>query len=161
MGKYTNIEYERRFLLKHLPENILQGEDKEIEDWYIQGSMLRLRKTIKNQEIVFKLTQKRESVAGDRSKHELTTIYIDKAIFEQLKAKLPGIPLYKTRKYFQRNGKKLGVDVITLQQKQILILEVEFKSAEELLLFEFPALDITHDYTYSGYQLAILQHKKE
>lgn len=67
MGKYTNIEYERRFLLKHLPENILQGEDKEIEDWYIQGSMLRLRKTIKNQEIVFKLTQKRESVAGDRS----------------------------------------------------------------------------------------------
>ena len=56
--KYANPEIERRFLLPHRPRNLSLSDSKVIEDKYIEGTRLRLRKTLRNEKHEYKLTKK-------------------------------------------------------------------------------------------------------
>jgi len=162
MGKYAQIEYERRFLLAenliHLP---LLGQ-KSIEDHYILQSELRLRKMSNAQSCTFKLTQKKPLTKGDLALHEITTIYLTAGTYQQFLKSLPSIPLRKTRRYYQVGQHRVGVDEILIGTQAYFIMEVEFESAASMQDFPVYGTEVTQTPAYSGFSLAQqqLQHER-
>lgn len=161
MGKYAKIEYERRFLL---PENLLHlpllGQ-KLIEDHYILQSDLRLRKMSNSESCTFKLTQKKPLTEGDLALHEITTIYLTAETYQQFMESLPGIPLRKTRWYFQVAQHRVGVDEILIGTQSYFIMEVEFESATSMHDFPLYGMEVTQNPAYSGFTLAQQQLQQD
>ncbi len=95
--KYAREERERRFLLLGVPDGPCIRR-AEINDLYLAGTRLRLRRTVETTATatttVRKLTQK--IPADDGGPGLITTFYLDEAEYQAL-ATLPGAGLTKTR----------------------------------------------------------------
>ena len=84
--KYAQIEYERRFLLRQLPSDLLLNEFTHIHDVYIPHTRLRLRKmTSSSGELVsLKLTQKYSEPDLPATETIITNFYLNEVEFEKL-----------------------------------------------------------------------------
>lgn len=154
--KYALVERERRWLVPTLP-----GDEpwavRRIEDLYIAGSRLRLRRSRGHVEGApesrFTLTQKVAGEDRDRGRQGLvTTIYLTEAEHEVFDV-LPGERIAKTRLSFP----PLGVDLFEGALDGLIIAEAEFVSDEEMAAFRPPAwcgTEITGDPSYRGSCLA-------
>jgi CYTH domain-containing protein len=150
-GKYARVERERRFLV--LGDPTLGGEPREIEDRYLEGTTLRLRRLTVGDESVYKLTQK---VRWDGGLLEVSTTntYLTAEEFERL-AVLPGAVLRKTRRPWAFEGRTFAVDELHGPLAGLALAEIEVGSADE----ELPAppwlgAEVTYDDRYSGASLA-------
>ena len=152
MPKYAKIEFERKFLLPGLPQEI--GPDfRIICDLYISRTTLRLRHVTDPGGLheVFKLTQKKQ----EHGAMWITSIYLSADEFRLLSA-TPGLRLTKKRYRFAADS-KVGVDVIDLPSGPVVIAEVEGDSEESIsgsFSFLSPIREVTDDERYSGFSLA-------
>ena len=153
--KYARVERERRFLLLGVPDGPCIRR-AEINDLYLAGTRLRLRRTVETTATatttVRKLTQKIPADGGGPGL--ITTFYLDEAEYQAL-ATLPGAELTKTR----YSVPPLGVDVFTAALSGLVMGEIEFETADEEARFPSPAesaLEVTRDERFTGGRLAVM-----
>lgn len=105
--KYAAVERERRFLVAHIPEGVV--EVRQIVDHYLDGTRLRLREvTDADGAVTRKLGHKVRLTSGP-TEIACTSVYLDDREWELLRA-LPSRTLRKTRHIIERDGIRLTVD---------------------------------------------------
>lgn len=152
LPKYARLEHERRFLVSD-PPDLSAAPVRLIEDLYIDGGRLRLRKVtdLAGGETLYKLCKKYGAPAGEAE--PITNLYLtagEHAAF----AGLPGATLRKRR--FTVDG--VSLDVFEGALEGLMIAEAEAESAEAIAARAFPAWcgrEITGETRYSGAVLAL------
>ncbi|MEM7331007.1 MAG: hypothetical protein AAF490_02870 [Chloroflexota bacterium] len=155
--KYAQFEYERRFLLSELPQDLDQNkEGRLIVDRYIKGSNLRLRKMATAVPNTFQYKFCKKIEPPDRSPliRIITNIYLTQQEY-QLFVNLPALPLTKVRYTFYQNGVRYSIDVF--KNLNLILCEIEKPTLEELLALptpQFAVAEVTNEPNYSGIFLA-------
>jgi CYTH domain-containing protein len=151
-GKYAKLERERRFLLTEMPA---QAKDPRlIEDRYITGTRLRLRRVEADSQVVYKFCQKVRPHDGDPSTVAITNIYLAEAEYERL-CQLPAAILRKTRRIWQIGHHTFAVDKFHGDLAGLLVAEIELPDLTQELPLPAPfGKDVTSDDRFSGGHLA-------
>jgi len=155
LPKYAHWVAERRFLVDpaNLPE--LDASDaRVIEDLYIEGGRLRLRRiTLPNGEQEFKLAKK---YAPDNPLiGPMTNLYLDAEEYAVVSG-LPGAKVVKRRH-------KIGaftVDVFEAPFEGLVTAECEATNRMAAMAFDIPSWcvrEVTNDVAYTGWKLAQAQ----
>jgi CYTH domain-containing protein len=155
--KYALVERERRWLvnagqhpsLDRLPHVL-------IEDRYITGSLLRLRRMTDaaSGRVSLKLTKKYP--ASDQRARPIVTAYLDEAEY-RLFSTLPAQPLAKRRYALSATDGGFSLDVFLGALDSLVTIEKECPDAATLLALTPPAwagFEVTDDIRYSGGSLA-------
>jgi CYTH domain-containing protein len=152
-SKYARVEIERRFLLAGVPEGAEVLAVHEIDDRYLDGTRLRLRRMAEvGGPTQLKLTQKLPDPDGRARQGALTTIYLSEAEHAVF-ARLPAAALSKSRLSIA----PYGVDVLHGALAGLFLAEVEFASVEEaarLAPAGFCRAEFTADRRFTGGELA-------
>lgn len=104
--KYARVERERRYLVRAIPDGVRSVDD--IEDAYIEGTRLRLRRVTSQGQVTRKLGHKIRLGLGLREVAS-TSLYLDDAEWDQLST-LPVRRLRKRRHHVVRDGYTFAVD---------------------------------------------------
>jgi CYTH domain-containing protein len=150
--KYAIAEVERRWLVELSEVGPLHGRPyREIEDRYITGTRLRLRKvTGAGGELVFKLCKKYGKVTA--LSEPITNLYLTEAEYDAL-SQLSGVVVKKPR-YAVSGG---ALDLYSSPLVGLAVFEVEFESEAAASGYTPPSFvraEVTHDAPYSGASLA-------
>jgi GNAT superfamily N-acetyltransferase/CYTH domain-containing protein len=151
LPKYALLEIERRWLADlGAVHGLAENPHREIEDLYIEGCRLRLRKiTGPSAETVFKLGKK----YGKRGCAEpVTNVYLSQEEYERLSS-LPGERTRK-RRYSMAGG---SLDVYLEPVEGVAVFEIEFRDERAAASYQPPRFalrEITHDDAFSGAALA-------
>ncbi len=151
--KYAAVERERRWLCMALPDlPVLRAE--AIEDLYVEGSRLRLRRAtpVGDGEPILRLSKKAD-LAPDR--RLITTLYLSPAEYALFEG-LPGRPMLKTRHYYAADGATLSVDRFDGPLAGLFLAEAEFADDAAMAAYPDPAFalrEVTGDPRYTGGEL--------
>ena len=151
-GKYAHPEVERRFRLAGAPGTA--RSEWLIEDRYLDGLRMRLRRVTQGDVVVHKLTQKVRGDEADPATVSLTTMYLSTEEHTRL-TELPGADLVKARRMHPVGERVLAVDAFSGALDGLVLAEVEVRSLDEVL--DLPAwigAEVTHDDRFSGGRLA-------
>jgi len=150
--KYSAIEIERRWLVDLAAAGDLSSTPfRKIEDLYIEGSRLRLRKITGPDDLcIFKFGKKygKSSTASE----PVTNLYLTAAEYEQL-ARLPGVATLK-RRYSVAGG---ALDIYEQPRAGLAVFEVEFPDEETARRYQpphFVTREITGESSFSGVSLS-------
>jgi CYTH domain-containing protein len=132
-GKYARFEFERRFLVEHLPDDVVRGAGWRVTDRYIQGTRLRLRRMepLGGGATLFKLGQKDVPAPPDFSRMTITNIYLSPDEYDVF-AVLPARELRKRRHLLEEDGRTYGVDVFEGHLAGLILAEVGFETSDEM-----------------------------
>ena len=151
--KYAAVERERRWLCAGLPDlSVVRAE--AIEDLYVEGSRLRLRRAtpVGGGAAILRLSKKADLAPERRL---ITTLYLTEAeyaLFEDL----PGRVLRKTRHYYAAGDVTLSVDRFEGALAGLFLAEAEFADDAAMAAFPQPAFavrEVTDDPRYTGGEL--------
>jgi CYTH domain-containing protein len=150
--KYAIPEIERRWLVELSELGPLDGRPcREIEDLYLTGTRLRLRKlTGADGESTFKFCKKYGKATA--LSEAITNLYLTEAEYQAL-SRLGGA-LVKKRRYAVDGG---VLDVYAGPNAGFAVFEVEFDSEAEAASYTPPSFvraEVTHETRYSGASLA-------
>lgn len=146
-GRYAQPEFERRFRVRELPAGLDAG--RRIEDRYVVGTTLRLRRVSADGLVVHKLTQKVRR--GGPGHVALTNLYLT-AEEHAATTVLPAHPLVKHR---HRWGDRWVVDVFAGPLEGLVLAEIELLAPDEdLPLPGWLGVEVTEDERFSGGALA-------
>lgn len=152
LPKYAQLEIERRWLVDANALGLLDtARYWDIDDLYIHGTRLRLRKMESSDSgIVYKLCKKygKQSAISE----PISNIYLAESEYALL-LRLPGTRVHK-RRYRIADG---GVDIFADRNPGLAIYEVEFQdeeSAENYTAPGFALKEVTGDEDYDGLSLA-------
>lgn len=159
--KYAKEEQERKFLLSSNPIRNTYHKKKVIEDKYLVDTQLRLRRTMEDGIVEYKLTKKILLEKGDdlSINHWVSTVYLSESEYRLL-LKLEGYSLKKVRYYLElEDGRWVGIDEIKLDTGMIWIAEVEFDAeASKVITLPFEIeKEVTFDERYNGNEVAKIQ----
>ncbi|MFC5498583.1 hypothetical protein ACFPOE_13635 [Caenimonas terrae] len=148
--KYSLVEIERRWIADLSSVGSLEGlAYRDIEDLYVRGTRLRLRKvTAQSGEVELKFCKKYGR--GEGLAEAITNLYLSPREYESLAA-LPGRVLRK-RRYSYCGG---ALDFYPAFR--FAMFEVEFDSVNDAQCYVVPAFvrrEVTDDEDYSGGSLA-------
>lgn len=152
------MEIEKKYLVKVMPE-LDNYQHHEIEQGYLcRTPVLRIRK--KDKKYIFTYKSKKEISGGaivcDEVERELT-----KAAYEQLRGKVDGYLIKKTRYLIPLDGKlTVELDVFHDRLKGLVFMEVEFPDVMEASAFIPPdwfGADVTEDKRYRNGYLSTLK----
>lgn len=150
--KNGQIELEKTYLVKYLPESFHSFKSKEIIDIYIPAESdhpkLRLRKNGEK----YELTKKEPVKEGDASSQIEQTIVLNQAEFAALQ-QVPGKTVHKIRYYYEVNGRVGEIDVFQDELYGLVLADFEFNSVEEKDTFEMPEFclsDVTQEKFIAG-----------
>lgn len=156
-GAYARPELERRFLVRRHPAADAPG--RLIEDLYLAGTRLRLRRVTVGTDRVHKLTQKVRAAPDDPAAVALTNIYLDADEFDRL-AGLPSAPLTKTRRIVPAGDVAFAVDQFHGPLEGLLLAEVEVPALDAPLPeVDWLGREVTHDDRYAGGSLATMAER--
>jgi CYTH domain-containing protein len=133
-GKWARLELERRFLVGLLPEGIAADRSWRIDDRYITGTHLRLRRMerIDGGETIFKLGQKQVPSPPDYSTMMITSIVLSPGEYDVL-ARLQSLELHKVRHQVEHDDDRTySVDVFAAHLSGLILAEVDFETPEEM-----------------------------
>jgi CYTH domain-containing protein len=152
-GSYARPERERRFLTTGaVPEG---DAARLIEDRYLEGLRLRLRRVSGGGRCVHKLTQKVRMNDRDPSEVLITNMYLTEPEYAVLLA-LPGRPVVKMRSVVTAEANQFVVDEFQGRLQGLRMAEVEVRDlADRLRLPGWLGREVTHDDRFSGGQLAV------
>jgi len=159
--KYARHEFERRFLLRELPDGMTKADPHtQITDNYITGTRLRLRKVRepRTNEWTLKLTQKFAPDPADFSRTLITNIYLTEYEYEVLSV-FEANELRKNRYPYEHAGRRYSVDVFLGQLLGLVLAETEFATEEEMRALEAPpfaAREVTGEEMFTGARLVEL-----
>ena len=153
--KYALLENERRFLVAKAPV-LATAHVRLIEDLYLEGGRLRLRKVthFDGAATEFKLCKKYPS--ADPTSGAIVNIYLTAEEHASL-ADLPGRPLRKRRHRVAHGGRTFGVDVFEGALAGLVTCEAEADSAEAIAMLAFPPWathEVTADPFFTGGHLS-------
>ena len=150
------IELEKTYLLKEVPDGLLESDNKEIIDLYLPGysnhPQIRLRKNGDT----YELTKKRPVSEGDASEQTEETIILTKEEFEFF-GTLDGKKVHKIRYYYNYNGHITEIDVFKGELEGLVVVDFEFESVEDKDSFKMPSfclVDVTQEKFIAGGMLA-------
>ncbi len=148
------LELEKTYLAKYLPEGSLEGKSKEIMDLYIPKnsphSKLRIRKNGDTLEMTKKIP-----LNGDVSSQQEFTIPLSSEEFEVL-SWLEGKRIRKIRYYYVFEWHQAEIDVFQDELEWLVLVDFEFSSEEEKQAFRMPdfcLVDITEEEFIAGWML--------
>jgi CYTH domain-containing protein len=154
------IELERTFLLKEIPQDLKNCKFVEIIDVYIpktvEHPILRIRKKGNN----FEMTKKSPVVGDDASKQSEQTISLSEKEFSEL-SKLEGKKLRKNRYYYPINNMVAEIDFYLDDLEGLALVDFEFNSTEEKTNFVMPnfcLVDVTQEKIAAGGMLAGMKY---
>jgi CYTH domain-containing protein len=151
-GRYAHPELERRWIVTGTPP--LDTSSMLIEDRYLDGTSLRLRRISSGGETIWKLTQKIRSDPQDPTTLSLTNMYLSSEDYDLLGA-LPASPLTKTRTVCEVDGARYVVDVFGGHLTGLRLAELEVEDLTAALAMPvWLGTEVTHDDRYSGGRLA-------
>jgi CYTH domain-containing protein len=152
-SKYARVEIERRFLLAGVPREADVLAMNEIDDRYLDGTRVRLRRMAQvGGATQLKLTQKVPDPCGGARQGTLTTLYLSEAEHAAF-ARLPAAALRKSRLSIA----PYGVDVFHGELEGLYLAEAEFSSLEDaaaLVPAAFCRAEVTADRRFTGGELA-------
>jgi CYTH domain-containing protein len=152
VGRYARVEIERRFLLAGVPDGEEVLTIRRIDDRYLDGTRLRLRRMVAaGGPTELKLTQKLPDPDGRGRQGVLTTLYVSEDEYAAL-AVLPAATLSKSRLSIAL----YGVDVFGGHLDGLVLAEVEFESVEEAAALRpaaFCHAEVTADRRFTGGEL--------
>ena len=151
-SKYARVEIERRFLLAGVPDGAEVSAVHEIDDRYLDGTRVRLRRMAQvGGATQLKLTQKVPEAAGGAQQGALTTIYLSEAEHAAF-ARLPAAELRKSRLSIA----PYGVDVFHGELEGLYLAEAEFATMQDaaaLVPAAFCHAEVTTDRRFTGGEL--------
>ncbi len=151
-GRYAQLERERRWLLTEMPAQA--KEPRLIEDRYITGTRLRLRRVEADSQVVYKFCQKVRPDDGDPSTVAITNIYLAEPEYERL-CQLPASILRKTRRFWQVGQHTFAIDKFHGDLAGLLMAEIELPDLAQGLPLPAPiGKEVTTDDRFSGGYLA-------
>jgi CYTH domain-containing protein len=165
IGKYACLEIERRFLLREIPQGLVdQTTGWRIIDRYITGTRLRVRRmeALNGESVVYKLGQKYRSSSQGPGETTMTTIYLDEFDYGRL-MELDGRELRKTRFPFEINGLTFGIDRFEASLEGLVLAEIECRTLQEFKNLPAPAVewvDVTEDVFFTGGSLVKLTREQ-
>jgi CYTH domain-containing protein len=160
-GGAAHVRRERRFLLPSLPRALAQGVAAMIEERYIVGTGLRLRRTLTpgartaGYGPLLTLSQR---VRTGSTASELVTL-IDELSIDQYAAlaRLPADVLVWRRYQVRLSTRRCAVHVFSGELKGLVLAEAAFGSPEEVTAFPQPVYavaEVTGDERFAGWSLA-------
>ncbi|MBB6484502.1 hypothetical protein [Rhizobium lusitanum] len=156
--KYAKPEFERRFLLGDIPD-LSDKRFRLIEDLYLDGTRLRLRKiTGQDRETQYKLCKKYPSESGEPL--AIVNIYLT-AQEHDLFSALPAKGLRKKR--YNVIPSAFCIDVFEDHLAGLVLGELELESAVALETFILPpwvGRDVSRDPFFAGGNLASIDAKQ-
>lgn len=156
-GRYARPERERRFLVG--PSVPAGDAARLIEDRYLEGTSLRLRRVTSDGRSVHKLTQKVRTSQDDPAEVLITNLYLSSDEHQRLSA-LPGCVLVKSRTVVATATHQFVVDEFHGQLQDLRLAEVEVEDlAAPLDLPDWAGAEVTHDDRYSGGCLSALDRE--
>lgn len=164
IGKYACLEFERRYLLQHPPEGLLESDPgATIIDHYLEDTRLRLRHMrLASGEQIYKFTQKYQAADQDETQTTITNLYLSETE-HRLLAQLGGKQLVKTRYRYAYRGREYGVDVFEGELAGLVLAETECASQEEVQSLskpDFALEDVTGDPFFKGGNLVNLTNQE-
>jgi CYTH domain-containing protein len=159
---YARVELERRFLLAELPRFIDREIYERLDDLYVAGNHLRLRRVHRPDGtwITTKLGQKIPNPAAptDPRQRQMTTLYLPEAE-EVALARLVGLRTRKRRYHTHEQGLTWCIDLweAPAGAKGTLLAEVEAPSLAQLAVLTAPrwvVREVTDEIAYSAITLA-------
>jgi len=161
-SKYAQVERERRYLLRDLPEAITRADPHlQITDNYMTGSRLRLRKVRepRTNKWTVKFTQKFAPNPEDLSRTIITNTYLNALEAEVLSTIFNSNEIRKNRYPFEFEGRKFSVDMFLGDLFGLVLAEVSFDTDEDLDQFPkppFALVDVTNEELFTGGRLCEL-----
>ena len=145
-----NIEIERKFLVKELPESLSMNKFHVIEQGYLcTNPVVRIRKEDNRYYLTYK--------GKGQMLREEYNLPLTKRAYEKLRTKIDGILIRKTRYIIPINNSSINsnlqieLDIFEEPYKGLYIAEVEFPNESEALHFIPPdwfTRDVTYDKRY-------------
>ena len=117
--KYAVVERERRYLLARLPDGV--ATTREIVDWYVAGTRLRLREVRESDGTVVRKLGHKVRLTDGPAEVACTNFYLDEREWAVLAA-LPARILHKKRHVVQRDGVLVAIDE---HQDGTLVAEID------------------------------------
>jgi CYTH domain-containing protein len=161
IGKYACLETERRYLLKKIPDDLLDTTNGWlITDRYFPNTRLRLRhmKSISGKENIYKLTQKYRAESQNAYETTITNVYLTEAEYnflEPLEAKI----IKKKRYPYSAQNHNFSIDVFEGRYQGLILAELEVEGQAELGEFAlalFALQDVTEDPFFTGGNLVTM-----
>ncbi len=161
-SKYAQVERERRYLLRDLPEGLTRADPHlQITDNYMTASRLRLRKVRepRTNKWTVKFTQKFAPNPEDLSRTIITNTYLNALEADVLSTIFNSNEIRKNRYPFEFDGRKFSVDMFLGDLFGLVLAEVSFETDEELDQFPKPPFalaDVTNEELFTGGRLCEL-----
>lgn len=153
----ARVEIERRFALRTVPDLGRALKVRVIEDRYLDGTTLRLRRMslADGVPLVHRLEQKVPLHAtGERAVlHTTMELTADEY---RLLGRLPGAELRKTRHRLRESGGSVAVDVFEGRLRGLALCEAEFDDSDAARAFTPPGyagVEVSDDDRFSGARL--------
>ena len=152
-GRYARLEREQRWVLSGLPAGL--NSPVAIEDRYIAGTRLRLRRMELGPVVIYKLAQKVREGPLSPEVVKLTNMYLSEEEFAAFSV-LSAAVIVKTRWRGTLAGRAMAVDELSGSLSGLCLAEVELAAGEPRLGAgpEGAAADVTDDDRFSGGGLA-------
>jgi CYTH domain-containing protein len=154
-AKYARPERERRWLAAPPPDLREAIEARLVEDRYLAGTRLRLRRVtpLAGGAPQCKLGQKVRPDPADPRLVMHTTMYLTAEEHERL-SQLPGAELRKVRHVLARDGRRFGVDVFQGRHAGLALVEIELGEDDDVAPPAFAGAEVTGDERFTGGWLA-------
>lgn len=107
LSKYAVVERERRFLVDHIPDGVVNT--RQILDRYIEGTRLRLREVTDDDGTVTRKLGHKVRLSEGPEEVACTTMYLDDAEWRML-CQLPARELRKVRHVVNLDGLIVAID---------------------------------------------------
>lgn len=150
------IELERTFLIKYIPDGLAECDFKEIMDIYFPQNVPHPVSRIRKKGDKYEITKKEIINGNDSSEQSEKTIPLSKDEFEAL-SKIEGKRLRKNRFYYPYENLIAEIDIYLDDLAGLVVVDFEFNSREEMEMFimpDFCLVDVTQDEAVAGGVLA-------
>lgn len=149
------LEIEKTYLAKKLPEEVKTAKSKKIVDVYVPGNLAKPKIRLRQKGDEFAITKKVQTDPNDASVHVEYTIPITQEEFEGLAKN--GRSVEKIRYSFDYQDTTCEVDVFEGRLKGLILVDFEFDSQQkydEFVMPEYCLVDVTQEDFIAGKNLA-------
>jgi CYTH domain-containing protein len=146
------IELEKTYLAKNLPDELHTFPSKEVKDIYVPKELEHPTLRIRRRGDKYEITKKQPIEGKDSSEQYEHTILLTKDEFSALE-QISGKTVRKIRYKYPYKGVQAEIDVFQDDLLGLVLVDFEFKEVSEKNKFEIPEfclVDITQDDFFAG-----------
>jgi CYTH domain-containing protein len=146
------LELEKTYLARYLPEKLWEYEHKDLLDIYVPESAEHPTLRIRRRGDKYEITKKTPVENADASQHVEHTIVLEQAEFAAL-AQVKGKKVHKTRYGYSYQNYMAEIDVFKDELAGLVLVDFEFETIEEMEAFKMPdfcLVDVTQEVAFAG-----------